>query len=225
MSDIEGLICNSAPRNHACRIKCLSPYIDALSVGSDRCERMEFLGDAVLQVVVTQYLYERFPSSREGFLSKMRSKIVSSNMLFQLGKLLNLSSHVQDHRTNKSSCALDDILEALIAAICIDAGMEAARTWFINVLEHHVDVSALVSRHDSGKQRLLNVRGAVTFTQIRAPRGKVTVCVKDPSGSVLATATAESRKDAEEQAALKALSGCPEEVAVLPRQAIACHVR
>lgn len=196
--------------------------MDALSVGSDRCERMEFLGDAVLQVVVTQYLYERFPSSREGFLSKMRSKIVSSHMLSQLGKLLNLSSHVQGHRT---SCALDDILEALIAAICIDAGIEAARAWFINVLEHHVDVSALVSRHDSGKQRLHNVRGAVTFTQIGTPRGKVTVCVKDLSGSVLATATAGSRKDAEEEAALKALSGCPEEVAVLPRQAMACHVR
>lgn len=225
MSDIEGLIRNSAPRNNACRIKSLSPYVDALTVGSDRCERMEFLGDAVLQVVVTQYLYERFPSSREGFLSKMRSKIVSSNMLTQLGTLLNLSSHVHDHRTCKMSIALDDILEALIAAICVDAGMEAARAWFINVLEHHVDVSALVSRHDSGKQRLQNVRGAVTFTQVGAPRGKITVCVRDPSGSVLATATAGSRRDAEEEAALKALSGCPKGVAVLPRHAMACHAR
>lgn len=229
MTDVEGLLRNSAPGNSTCRIGCLSLYVDALTIGSDGCERMEFLGDAVLQVVVTQYLYERFPSSREGFLSKMRSKIVSSQMLSQLGNLLDLTSHVCDTRRHALSIALDDILEAVIAAICIDAGIEAARHWFINVLEHHVDVSALVSWHDSGKQRLHRVKGAVTFTQMVAPRGKVAICIRDPSGAVLATATAGSRRDAEEDASRKALAGYPDAgcpvAAVLPRQAMACHAR
>lgn len=225
LSEVEGLIRGSAPGNSQCQVRSSAPYVDALTLGSASCERMEFLGDAVLSVVVTQYLYERFPLSREGFLTKMRSKIVSSKMLSQLGRLLDLESHVRLLPT-QTNVALDDILEALIAAVCIDAGMEAARCWFINVLEHHVDVSALVSLHDSNKQRLLMLDGPCTFTEVRKDCQSVSVCVRDTKGTVIATATAGTRREADEDAARKALAARrrPDHAAVLPRQALALRV-
>lgn len=223
IEEVQSLMRGSAPGNVACRVRSVRPYVDALTVGSDGCERLEFLGDAILSVVVTQYLFERFPSSREGFLSKMRSKIVSSRMLSQLGELLDVGSHVLNHTTG--SVAIDDILEALIAAISIDAGMDAAKTWFINVLEHHVDISALVSWHDSNKQRLAKLSGTLTFTEISSPRaaGGVSVCVRDSMGVVLGTATARNRRDAEEDASRKALVSRHGHggAAVLPRHAMA----
>lgn len=227
VSEVEGLIRGSAPGNSECKVGSVKPYIDALTVGSDGCERMEFLGDAVLSVVVTQYLYERFPSSREGFLTKMRAKIVSSRMLSQLAGMLNLKSYVRTTRPHgHSHVALDDVLEAVIAAVCIDAGMEAARHWFINVLEHHVDVSALVSWHDSNKQRLVTLGGPCTFTEMTAKTlGTVSVCVRDSRGAVIATATAGTRREADENAARKALAAHGNRPrdgsAMLPRHALA----
>lgn len=231
-AEVLGLVRGSAPGNGGFCVGSVAPYAAALRVGSAGCERMEFLGDAVLSVVVTQYLYERFPSSREGFLSKMRSKIVSSRMLRQLAGLLDLESHVRPHSA-RGAIALDDILEAFIAAVCLDAGIEASRAWFINVLEHHVDMSALVSWHDTSKQRLVTLMGGITFTEMIRGPGSVSVCVRDATGNVVATATAGTRRDAEEDAARKVLASrqgqghgqgqglANRESTVLPRQALA----
>lgn len=202
----------------------MQPYVDALTVGSDGCERLEFLGDSILAVVVTQYLYERFPDEREGFLSKMRSKIVSAKMLCQLAGQLGLGAHVRDRRASlvRREVAVDDILEAMIAAISLDMGMAAANLWFLNVLEHHVDVSALVSWHDSHKQRLVQMSGALTFTERVVKRGQVCVCVANASGVVLGTASAATRRGAEEDAARKALMAMHGSggLATLPRDAM-----
>lgn len=229
LGEVEVFLRDSAPGNRGFAVRSIVPYTDALTIGSDGCERMEFLGDAILSVVVTRYLYERFPKEREGFLSKMRSKIVSSRMLCQLAAQLGLESHVRDRRGARvggsgsgSEVAVDDILEALLAAISLDQGMDEATRWFLNVLEHHVDVSALVSWHDSNKQRLVKLSGALTFTERGGSRGQVSVCVRDAGGVVLGTASARTRKVAEEDAARKALSalyGCGG-VAMLPRDAI-----
>lgn len=219
LGEIEGLIRGSAPGNRDFTVGKITPYLEALNVGAHGCERMEFLGDAVLSVIVTQYLYDRFPSSREGFLSKMRSKIVSARMLTQLAASLGVEKHVSP------STSIDDILEALIAAISIDRGMREASDWFINVLEHHVDLSALVSRHDSYKQQLTNLCGPLTFTRLTSVPGTVLVCLKDAVGAVLGTASACNRRDAEEDASRKALAAmvltCP---VSLPRHAMAKHV-
>lgn len=227
LQELQTFIRESAPGNKEFIVTSLEPYRDALHIGSDACERLEFLGDSILSVVVTQYLYERFPVSREGFLTKMRSKIVSSKMLTQIAIQLGLDYHVRDRRSTydgaKMHLAVDDILEAFLAAISIDMGLDLAKTWFLNVLEHHVDVSALVSWHDSSKQRLTKLNGALTFVETRATRETVSVCVRDARGVVLGTATARTRKEAEEDASRKALTiqhgaNC---AASLPREAMA----
>lgn len=238
LGEVLAFVRDSAPGNGECEVRSIKPYIDALTIGSDGCERMEFLGDAILAVVVTQYLYERFPNEREGFLTKMRSKIVSSRMLCLLAAQLGLEPHVRqrksmstrtgphattNHLALRRELAVDDVLEAMIAAISIDMGMDAATRWFLNVLEHHVDVSALVSWHDTNKQRLVQLSGALTFTERSSSRGMVSVCVRDAGGKVLGTASAATKKLAEEDAARKALAalhGCGGPT-TLPRDAMA----
>lgn len=226
--EVEGVLRDSAPANMKCQLITLAPYINAFSIGSHSCERMEFLGDAILSVVVTQYLYDRFPTCREGFLTSMRSKIVSANMLTNLGELLQLNNHVRDRRVHllghERVVRVDDILEALIAAISIDQGMNAAKTWFLNVLEHHVDISSLVSHHDSHKQRLAKLSGSLTFSKITCPKGMVSVCLKDSNGVILGTATGASRREAEENASRKALaasSSSQAHIREVPRPAMA----
>lgn len=227
--EVEELLKGSAPKNEHFHTVTLAPYDDALTVGSHGCERMEFLGDAILSVVVTRYLYDRFPCSREGFLTKLRSKIVNASMLKQIAEALGLHAHVRDRRGGGGArfVATDDILEALIAAISIDRGLDIAQSWFLAVLEHHVDLAALVSRHESSRQHLTAIRGPVTFSAIQTTHGMISVCLRDACGVILGTATAVSRRDAEEEASRKALASLNlvENIAMInmPRFALACR--
>ncbi len=96
-------------------------------------ERLEFLGDAVLDLVICQALMDRFPKSLEGDLSKMKAKIVSEQSLAEIAKQLNLGAFLflgkGEERTQGSEkpSLLANAFEALIAAIYLDTGLESAR--------------------------------------------------------------------------------------------------
>ncbi|MGF1664761.1 MAG: ribonuclease III [Acidimicrobiia bacterium] len=96
-------------------------------------ERMEFLGDAVLQLVVTDFLYEHFPTQREGELAKIRAACVNRDELAVVARRIGVGEHIrlgigerQSGGSEKSSI-LGDAMEALLAAVYLDAGLEAAR--------------------------------------------------------------------------------------------------
>jgi ribonuclease-3 len=111
-------------------------------------EQMEFLGDAVLGLLVSRELVERFPSYSEGQLSKMKAHLVSATHLFSIASDLQLGDFLQLGRGEEKSggrhkrALLVDALEALIAAIYLDAGLDTAR----DVVERLV----LRGRLDSG---------------------------------------------------------------------------
>jgi len=96
-------------------------------------ERMEFLGDSVLELVVNEYLYGHFPEHQEGDLTKMKSLLVSRNILsdqarvMELGQFLFLSEAESDSGGRQRPSILADAFEAVIGAIYLDQGMEAAR--------------------------------------------------------------------------------------------------
>jgi ribonuclease-3 len=94
-------------------------------------ERLEFLGDAVLSTIVAELLYIRYPDKNEGFLTAMRSKIVSRNNLNLIANQLNLkgliASRIDGHKTAKSIGG--NTLEALIGALYLDLGIDAARSF------------------------------------------------------------------------------------------------
>jgi ribonuclease-3 len=95
-------------------------------------ERLEFLGDAVLSLVVNDYLYRTFPSKREGALTKMKSVIVSKPILShyakrnRVGSFVLLSENAQRSRVGEAESVLADTLEAIFGAVFLDGGFEAA---------------------------------------------------------------------------------------------------
>ena len=93
-------------------------------------ERLEFLGDAVLGLIIADWLYKESPEKQEGYLTQMRSKIVSRKNLNRLGKQLQLQKLIRSKNKNSKNI-LGDVLESLIGAIYIDQGYAACQK-FIN---------------------------------------------------------------------------------------------
>lgn len=103
-------------------------------------ERLEFLGDAVLKILVSTYLYQKYPHYSEGDLTKLRSKIVSDRMLakiasdLDLGYFLKISASVRLSESYMRSSVLADTFEALMGGFYLDQGLEATERVFLPFL-------------------------------------------------------------------------------------------
>lgn len=100
-------------------------------------ERLEFLGDSVLQLTITEYLFKNYKNKAEGELTKIRSLIVCENSLYEVAKKLNLSDFIRMSRGEELTGGRDrisiqaDAVEAVIAAIYLDKGIECAREFIL----------------------------------------------------------------------------------------------
>ncbi len=116
--------------------------------GEPSNERLEFLGDAVLGLVVTDVLYARFPDEPEGQLAKARATVVSAATLADLGAALDLGLHLRLGKGEASSGGADkasilaDAVEALIGAVYVDGGMEPARALVLGQLDTRISDAA-----------------------------------------------------------------------------------
>ena len=121
-------------------------------------ERLEYLGDAILSAVVADYLFKRFPYKNEGFLTEMRSKIVSRSTLNRLSKKLGLQKMVlADADQNYMSRSFGgDAFEAFVGAMYLDRGYYFTRRVIINrVIRLHFDLEALIDEEISYKSRII----------------------------------------------------------------------
>ena len=117
--------------------------------GKDRTqnERLEFLGDAVLSLVISECLAVEFPDSSEGSLSKLKAHLVSEASLakaarrMKLGRLLRLGKGEELSKGREKHSLLADALEALIAAVYLDGGLEASRAFTLRVLEEELSAT------------------------------------------------------------------------------------
>jgi ribonuclease-3 len=104
-------------------------------------ERMEFLGDSVLSLIVANYLYHKYPDQDEGFLTRIKTKLVNGTQLaklarqINLGKYILLSNHVENINGRNSQKILEDAFEAFLAAIFKDLGFDAVNSFIINIIE------------------------------------------------------------------------------------------
>lgn len=115
------------------------------SYGGNNNERLEFLGDAVLDLVVSELLFDRFPAAREGELSRMRASLVKGTSLarvarqLDIGEQLNLGGGERKSGGQRRDSILADALEALIGAVYLDGGLLAARqrveAWLIGEID------------------------------------------------------------------------------------------
>ena len=123
-------------------------------------ERLEFLGDAILNFVAGEALYQRFPQAREGQLSRLRARLVKGETLailargFELGEYLRLGSGELKSGGFRRESILADALEALIGAIYLDAGMDVARARVLDWLTNELDGLTLVDTNKDPKTRL-----------------------------------------------------------------------
>jgi ribonuclease III len=182
-------------------------------------ERLEFLGDAVLNLVIAEYLYREFQSLPEGELTKLRSRLVSGAALVQhahdikLEKFLLLSNSAANALRRGSATLLADAYEALIAAIYLDGGADAARDFIYRHIITHTRRDELMLSDTNYKSMLLEY---VQARKIASPR-YVTVNEEGPnhnrtfSVEVLienissGAGNGKSKKEAEQSAAKEAL--------------------
>jgi ribonuclease-3 len=183
-------------------------------------ERLEFLGDAVLGLVVNEYLFERFPDRLEGDLTKMKSLLVCGSRLSEVASELALGEHIQMSRSEaatggrKRSSILADTLEALVGAVYLDGGLEAAR----GVIERRVlaGCDRILSRRSLGnyKSRLQEIIQA----RYKSPPRYRVIAAEGPdharvfsvgvsfNGVLLGTGEGRNKKAAEQRAAREALA-------------------
>jgi len=123
-------------------------------------ERLEFLGDAVLGSVVAALLFKKYPYKGEGFLTEMRSKIVSRANLNILAKKMGLNELIEyDTKMlgyNRKSSLLGDAFEALIGAVYLDKGYERTQRFILNrIIDPFVDIHQLENTETNFKSRLI----------------------------------------------------------------------
>jgi len=124
-------------------------------------ERLEFLGDAILGSVVAEMLFKRYPYKNEGFLTEMRSKIVSRVNLNQLARKLGFNELIEydakmvNYGNNQSSL-LGDAFEAFIGAVYLDKGYTFTKDLILNrIIQDHVDVHQLELTETNFKSKLI----------------------------------------------------------------------
>ena len=182
-------------------------------------QRLEFLGDAVLQLVLTRELYERFPAFDEGPLTKARAKLVNRRTLGEHARVLGLGAHMilsrgeEMHGGRERASALADTFEALLGAIFLDGGYEVAREFILREFGGDfgkLNVLPTIENPKGELQELLQASSseAPKYHVVSATgpdHDRVFECTVQHEGAELARGSGKSKKAAESDAALAAL--------------------
>lgn len=151
---------------------------ETLDLQEHSYERLEYLGDAILSATIASYLYERFPDEDEGFLTRMRTKLVNGEMLGSLGQKMGLEKHIviskqvlEKNDNQVSYKIVEDLFEAFIGALYLDfneeemehprlefysgLGYQICQLYIINVIEKYIDFSDLIMHDYNYKDKLM----------------------------------------------------------------------
>ncbi len=182
-------------------------------------ERLEFLGDAILEFIVSKEIYNKFPKEEEGYLTALRSNLVNTKNLsvvatkLGIGDIIYLSKGEEDGGGRTNSSLLADTVEAIIGALFLDQGVEAAEKFITDNILVDVDRKASLPLKDPKSLLQENVQAK----SLPAPRYNV-VSEEGPdhnklftievviNGKTEAKGTGKSKSEAEQDAATNALS-------------------
>ena len=182
-------------------------------------ERLEFLGDAVLDLIVGEFLYKNFPKTAEGDLSKLRASLVNEEGFERLAKLLNLGKFIQisqaeeNNNGREKASILANAFEAIIGAVYLETGLEKPREIAINLIEKaypKIDLDSIFKDYKTILQEITQARfGKIPEYRVVKSTGpdhnkEFTVEVK-VDDKVLGTAVGKSKKQAEKKVAQKAI--------------------
>ncbi len=178
-------------------------------------ERLEFLGDAVLELVITEHLFQHFPNKSEGDLSKLRSSVVCESSLYSIGKTLNLGSIMKFGKGEKSTGGADrpsiiaDAVESMIAAIFIDSDFETVKIVILNLFAESIRLASEGLLFDDYKSEILEYFQSISVTDIKyrlissdgPDHEKVFTSELVVEGRVLSRGTGRTKKASEQEAA------------------------
>lgn len=191
-----------------------------LGAGSPHNQRLEFLGDAVLQLVLTSELYEKFPDLGEGPLTQARAEMVNRRTLASQSRAMTIGNFLRMSRSEEStggrdrSSALADAFEATVGAIFLDGGLEAARQFVLRRFrEAFGQLEALPSLHNpkGDLQELLQAESAEApayqLVSVSGPdHDRVFESAVTYRGELLGRGAGKTKKEAESEAARSALA-------------------
>jgi ribonuclease-3 len=187
--------------------------------GTGHNERFEFLGDAVLQLTVTEFLFATFPHLPEGEMAKIRAACVSGRELSSVARTLDLGRYLRLGRGEEASGGRDkdsiltDAMEAVLAAIHLDAGYPAARHVILSLWEHRIRAKATSPGRRDYKTRLQELLAADQRRPDYDVEGdgpdhaRVFTAVVRVEGEEWGRGSGKSKKEAEQEAARTALEG------------------
>jgi len=124
-------------------------------------ERLEFLGDSVLNMVTAEYLFTKFPDKDEGFLTKIRTRLVRNTQLSHIGSKLGfnewilISSNIERIDGRNNPRLIEDVYESFIAALYKDQGFYITREFIFKCFDKYVDLEHLITTNDNHKDILL----------------------------------------------------------------------
>ena len=183
-------------------------------------QRLEYLGDAVVELVISTYLYRRFPECQEGVLTKLRASVVSKPALaaaarsIDLGSALFMSNGESGSGGRHRDSNLSDALEAILGAIYLDSGLEAAKEVALQLLSNQLEILNPQKAQGNAKGQLqeilqqLNPEAPVyeVISEEGPPHDRTFVCEVTWKGKHLGQGSGPSKKSAEAQAAQAALN-------------------
>lgn len=182
-------------------------------------QRLEFLGDAVLQLIVTEELFRRFVGATEGHLTKLRSRVVSRRALAKFAMAIHLGEYILLGKGEESTggrrrlSTLADAFESLIGAVFLDSGVDKARELVLRLLEDELGSMEEGTEEMNPKGELQECLQAIhpqaplyrIISESGPDHRRVFQAEVSWRGKVLANGKGKSKKEAEARAALEAL--------------------
>ncbi len=187
----------------------IHPCINGFDVNN---ERLEFLGDAILDAAISELLFKRFPSADEGFLTQMRTKIVNGKKLTELAGKLHLNELIFSSSKKISERISEDAFEALIGAIYIDKGFKYVKQFVSQkIMVEHIDLNKLKFVDNNFKSKIIEwsqkYKISIEFvTDTVSESSKEFITKLLINGKLVSNGKGSSKKTAEQTASEEALN-------------------
>lgn len=202
---------------HSSSVKSVENAADRARMNALGCnERLEFLGDAILDMMIAEYLFKIYPTRDEGFLTEMRSKIVNRKSLNDICRKIGLDTLVRHRQAGQINDSMfGDALEAFIGAVFLDLGFKRARHFIhTRIIEPYIHLQTVEIQIISHKNKLIEYvqkarMGMLTFEvleEMGEGRNKIFRIQAKVGENVLGVGEGKNKKSAEQRASEDALS-------------------
>jgi len=172
-------------------------------------DRLEFLGDAIFHVIITEYIFTRYDNENEGFLTKLRIRIERGESMTELSYILLLDRYIQTYNFQINDHLLEDIFEAFIGAFYLNFGIKYTRQLIIALIEKYKDFAEMIVHDDNYKDLLLRYFHQLKWGHPKYEENyinnKYTSIVKNPNGKIIGQGSSRVKIKAEQYASKSVL--------------------